>query len=359
MSRLTFILTTVLLSTGWTIPASAQFLIPRRGPMSIPRAPSSFSNGYTYIAPSYYPTPVWTYDGFFLGFDGVSYPGYYLPRPLRMSEMPGSPLNPPPDALPAQINPWDDVAWNPPDPALREVVASSPAARARALDLQATGDQYLRQQKYQSASSTYRQAVSFADDLAALHLRYGIVFAILGRYDRASQEFRRATYIDPSLPTSEFTLESLFGPNSQLVRASVISKITRWVGEDVADPDRQYILGVLLHFDQDERAQELFSAAFRLTNGAEHLAVFLQQPAADPRLQGDRANRDARTLPAAPPPQDAGVEPPPAPGILENTPPAKPKSPPKGVTPLKTPHPGKLPEASSNDGPILLPPSPK
>lgn len=352
MSRLTIACLAALVSLVPMGYASAQSYVPYSGRMTVTRSPSGFSRGYTYIAPSYYPAPVWTYDGFFLGFSGTSYPGYYIPRPLRMTEMPGSPFFPPPDALPDQLGSLAEPPLVSPDPALRAVVRSSAAARAKALDLQATGDQYVRQQKYHLALSIYRQALNQADDLAALHLRYGIMFAALARYDRAAMEFRRATHIDPALPISNFTLESLFGPDSQLVRASILSRITQWAGDDITDSDRLYILGVLLHFNQDDRAQELFNEAARLTDGAEHVVAFLPRPDQTVPPQKNKDGSGALPLPPAPLPEDGAADAPPPPGIIDR--PAAPKAKSVPAAPAKSSD-----DVSRVDGPILLPPSPK
>jgi hypothetical protein len=211
----------------------------------------------------------------------VVVPGDYWPQPLPLSRMPDSPLMPPANALPPHVGPWGDLPIPKPktDPAERPVMPSSAAARLKALEWMAQGDQDFRQHLWQRAYANYRQAVNLADDLAEAHLRYGIVFAILRRYDRAQLHFRRAVFIDPSLPQSDFTLEKLFGPDSKLVRMSILARVADWANEDIADPARLFVLGVLMHFDQDERAQELFSAAFQLTGGASHIVAFLPRAA--------------------------------------------------------------------------------
>jgi len=303
--------------------------------------------------------PAWNYGGYPAGYGGIAYPGAYLPYPLPMSEMPNSPLTPPPDALPAQRSPWEDLPRPKNDPALRPVIPSSAAARLRGLEYQADGDQSLRQQLWQRAYVNYRQAFNVADDLAEAHLRYGIVLALLNRQDQAAREFRRAVHVDPSLPTSKFSLESLFGPDSRLVRSSFLSRITQWAEEDVRDPERLFVLGVLLHFDGDDRAQELFSAVVQMTDGAEHAVVFLprvdeNQPAEPiPPRPGDNAVLPPAPLPAAPLPDVAAPRNLPArtqPNSLRPQLNGPTNSPPRSVQPPS-------PKPPTPDGPVLLPPT--
>lgn len=308
-----------------------------------------YGGGY----PVYGGSPWMATWGYPVVYQPIVSPGYYWPQPLPMSQIPHSPLVAPANALPAQISPWTDFSVPKADPVERPVLPSSAAARLKSMNYQADGDQNLRQQLWQRAYVNYRQAVNVADDQASAHLRYGIVFAVLRRYDRAEMEFKRAVYIDPSLPTSEFTLEKLFGPDSQLVRSSIIARVADWVNEDIADPQRLFVMGVLLHFNQDERAQELFSAAHQLTGGASHITAFLRRvglPAQDGRPDANDEAAPAlppAPLPAAPMPDAPQptvskrpariIDAPPAPGLDVDAvkPPAKPAAP---------------------EGPVLLPP---
>lgn len=256
--------------------------------------------GYVYASPL---VVTWGYP---VAYGTLVSPGYYWPHPLPMSQVPGTPLNPPANALPAHVGPWGDLPGPKAktDPAERPVVPSPAAARAKALEFMTDGDQEFRQQHWQRAYVNYRQAVNLADDLADAHLRYGILFAILRRYDRADLHFRRAVFIDPSLPTSAFTLEKLFGPDSKLVRMSILARIADWVNEDIADPRRLFVMGVLLHFNQDERAQDLFSAAFQLTDGASHIVAFLPRGKAKTTDEPPRPGlEDAVPIPPAPLPE--------------------------------------------------------
>ncbi len=292
-----------------------------------------------------------------LTYGAITYPGAYLPYPVPMSQMPGSPLQAPPEALPAQQNPWNnDLPQRKIDPVLRPVVTSPAASRLRALELQAEGDQNVRIQNWQRAYINYRQAVAVADDLPEAHLRYGIVMAEMNRFDQAANEFRRAVHVDPELPTSQFTLEKLFGPDSKLARGALISRTTAWAEENPSDPNRLFVLAVLLHFDGNSRAQELFSSIVQMTDGAQHAVVFLP-----------RAQEDQPANPIPPRPEENGQLPeaplPPAPQPDANQP-RKVPPPPKPMLNDATifgPRSKVAPSAIAPkaDGPVLLPPTPE
>ena len=177
------------------------------------------------------------------------------------------------------------------EPSKVPVATSTPAARLRSLNHQARGDQRLRQQNWSEARSAYRSSVDAAPDRAEAHLRLGLCLVTIQRFDSAVHEFKRALYLDPSISERKSILKPLFGPDSQLVRASIISKLTDWVHEDYRDSDRLFLMGTMLQFEGDSRAVEFFEGAQRMKRNGDtsHLALFAhnqngahQAPAADP-----------------------------------------------------------------------------
>lgn len=163
------------------------------------------------------------------------------------------------------------------DPTKVPVSPSSPAARLRSLQHQARGDQRLREQKWSEARGAYRAAVDAAPDRAEAHLRLGLSLVTIQSYDSAIRELKRAVFIDPAIPTSGNQSKILFGPDSGLVRSSIISKVTDWVREDYRNSDRLFVLGVLLHFEGDARSREFFEAARRMKRKGDnsHILAFL------------------------------------------------------------------------------------
>ena len=97
------------------------------------------------------------------------------------------------------------------------------------------------------------------------------------RYEPAIREFKRALFIDPTLPKLGKISATLFGPDSQIIRSSILSKLSDWVREDYRDSDRLFVLGVVLHFEGDPRGSEVFEAALRMKRkgDASHISSFL------------------------------------------------------------------------------------
>jgi hypothetical protein len=162
------------------------------------------------------------------------------------------------------------------------VVPSSPAARLRSLEHQARGDQRLREQKWSEARAAYRSSVDAAPDRAEAHLRLGLCLVAIQRFEPAIHEFKRALFIDPLIPQMGQISKAIFGPDSKMARASMISKLTDWVRNDYTNPDRLFLMGVILHFEGDVRGREFFEAAMRMkrTGDVSHIASFVGQPAA-------------------------------------------------------------------------------
>ena len=300
----------------------------------------SASPGYVPATYIYYPgyTAVW---GASLTTGAVISPGYYWPEPMPMSVMPNSPLMPPSDALPAQISPLTKLPGPKIDPAEKPVLLSSTAARLKSLKLQLAGDQYLRKQMWYHANVNYKQAVAAADDQAEAHLRYGVGLAVMKRFDEALVQFKRAVFIDPQAPNANLSLQSLFGPESHVVRSSLLSAAADWLQADLGNADRIFVMAVLMHYSGDERAQELFSAAQSISGGAPHIAAFLPEGTAKPPISAaPKTPKHGLQLPPAPMPTDA----PPAPGLIDEPNPPKPSAQ-KNTSP-----------PPNNDGPLLLPP---
>jgi hypothetical protein len=244
-------------------------------------------------------------SGWPITYGTLNSPGYYLPGVTPLSQMVDSPMMAPVNALPANISPWGDL----PEPkgagnaSERPVLPSSAAATLKARNLMAEGDQHFRDHEWLKAYSSYRQAVNAADDIAEAHLRYGIILTILRRYDRAELEFRRAVVVDPTLPDSEFTLEKLFGPDSRLTRNSIMDRLADWVNEGITDSHRLYILGVMMHFNQDERAGELLTAAYRLAGGPSYMIAFLPKARVAPAEEPPKPGLDEEPAEAPPKPE--------------------------------------------------------
>lgn len=223
-----------------------------------------------------------------------------------------------------------------PDPTQRPAMPSTAEGRRRSLQAQIQGDERLRRQAWGLAAERYRRAVETADDNAANHIRLGVALAAQNQLELASREFRRAVFVDRQIAQTAPRLTELLGPDGALIRLSLISRLTSWVEEDIRDPDRLWVLGVMLHLNDDPRAAEILEAGYRLAGGGDHFLAFVS-PAPVAGRPG---------LPAAPSPP-AGL----GPRVIEIRPPG-------GQIAEPPPQPGIVPEAELPPAPAPVLPAP-
>jgi hypothetical protein len=113
--------------------------------------------------------------------------------------------------------------------------------------------------------------------------------------------------LDPHWPAHGERLEGVFGDDNRLAILSLIERVTGWVREDIRDPDRLFLIGVLLHFNGDQRASQFFEAAYRLAGSGDHLLAFLRPADVKDDAVGPRGGQDAPNGAQSPP---APIEPP-------------------------------------------------
>ncbi len=163
-----------------------------------------------------------------------------------------------------------------------QVVESSPEMKARSLKYRINGDVWFRKQQYSTAVSRYKSAVQAASDVAHNHYRLGFAMVAAGHPELAVKSFRRGVEIDPLSPQTGITLDELFGPENALAKSSYLLSGADWVREDIRDPDRLFVMGVLLHFDgQEDKGAEFFETAYRLAGRGDHLLAFLRPAVAE------------------------------------------------------------------------------
>ncbi len=180
----------------------------------------------------------------------------------------------------------------------RKPAKSSPEAQLRSMRLQSHGDARLKQQDYTRAYLRYRDAISAAEDRADPWFRRGLVLVALGRFERAVRDLKRGLELDPEWPEHGESLETLFGEDNRLAVNSMLLKAAAWVREDVRDPDRLFLMGVLLHFDdRPDKARPFFEAALRLAGEGAHLLAFFQAGPKDVAEAGTPTEAD---LPGTP-----------------------------------------------------------
>ncbi|MGE0374346.1 MAG: hypothetical protein AB7I48_09835 [Planctomycetaceae bacterium] len=155
--------------------------------------------------------------------------------------------------------------------------ASTPAARIRSIQLQDQADRRLRDIDYFRASTRYRDAISAAADRAEPHLHLAIALAGMKQFDDAVHEVKVGLALDPSWPTSGVSLDTLLGVDNAISKMQLKQRTAEWTLHDVRDPDRLFLLGVLLYLDHDaERGRMILETAARLGGLRDYLAVFLR-----------------------------------------------------------------------------------
>jgi hypothetical protein len=152
---------------------------------------------------------------------------------------------------------------------------SSPDQKAKSLRAQAQGDVWMKKLRFLNAYERYKVAQSAASDRPEPYFRLGFSLAAVGNFDSAVKYFKQGLDVDPQWPTHADRLDALFGEDNRLSVLTLIERAGGWVREDIRDPDRLFLMGVVLHADGDTRASEFFEAAYRLGGSGDHLLAFL------------------------------------------------------------------------------------
>jgi hypothetical protein len=244
---------------------------------------------YRLLAPRYFPPAYPGYVGYGYGAStGYAYPGPYagvgttgpapwyrtLPTPyfdgysnpalqetlLENQLRWGNEL--PPNAFPSQTR--------------VRVRPSTPEQQVKSIHAQAEGDVYMKRLRFLNAYEKYKYAVGVANDRPEAYFRLSYALTAIGSYDSAVKYLKQGLVLDPHWPLRGEKLVGVFGDDNRLAILSLIERVTGWVRDDIRDPDRLFLMGVLLHFNDDTRAMKFFEAAYRLAGGGDHLLVFLQ-----------------------------------------------------------------------------------
>ena len=234
----------------------------------------------------------------------------------------------------------------------------------------------MRRLKFLNAYERYKYAVSAANDRPEPYFRLGYALAAIGSYESAVKFIKQGLDLDPQWPTHGERLEAIFGEDNRLAILSLTERVTGWVREDIRDPDRLFLIGVLLHFNGDNRAAQFFEAAYRLAGSGDHLLAFLQPPAESrdatpgspqgrPYPQGGRTSPQGgpaagpyRGTSPAPPPQEPPLPLEAIPGAAVGPPGTRFPTPAPALTPRPTGPIGPLPINPENTRPQATPRQP-
>ena len=161
---------------------------------------------------------------------------------------------------------------------------STPEARRRSLHALLQGDQLLQKQNYLQAYSRYKQASNEAPDLATPRLRMAYALTLLNRFPQAVAEIQRAISLEEAIVRKHEGPQQVLGDTGLLAWSGALQKVATWVREEPHTPERLYLMGALLHMDDDfSRSQELWQLLARSAPDFPTLTAFLQaKPAVRP-----------------------------------------------------------------------------
>jgi hypothetical protein len=235
----------------------------------------------------------------------------------------------------------------------RYVKRSTDAAKARSVRLQHEGDLHFQSLEFDAAGHDYQAALMAAQDRPDPYFRLGFIDLTRSDFTEAAQNFKLGLQLDPTWPQTGPPLDELIGERNLLPKTQIKQRILDWVQQDIRDPDRLFVLGVVLHFDNDgERAAELFATAARLGGMKQYLQAFLTLPASTEQVAVPVEK--AGELPPPPQPPEEAVQPEqPAAGPPPQPPEAVQPQPPETVEPAPPVVPGPRTSIPRESGPSL------
>lgn len=126
------------------------------------------------------------------------------------------------------------------------IVASTIEAKERSREIQWMGDENLQKQQWTQAYINYRNAVITAPDRPEVQVRMALTSIIMNRFPDAVLAFKQALALDPSTGRAGETFDSIFGIESQTIRAEMVQDVANWTKQNVKDQDRLFLLGMVL-----------------------------------------------------------------------------------------------------------------
>jgi hypothetical protein len=130
------------------------------------------------------------------------------------------------------------------------------------------------------------------------------VLVAMGRYSHAVSKLKRGLQVDPKAAQTGQTLDEIYGVENVEQKVDYLQRVADWTNAEVRDPDRLFLMGVMLHFDEDSRAGEFINAAWKLAGRGQHIQAFLQSPSSPPKEVPAAPVAKGRELPPPPPPRD-------------------------------------------------------
>ncbi len=138
----------------------------------------------------------------------------------------------------------------------------------------AEGDRLLHDGEYARAYLRYLSFQREAGDRGAVYFRQAFALVAMGRYSHAVAKLKRGLQVEPDFPSRVTAFDEAFGIDNTDQRKEILKQAARWTNAGPRDPDRLFLMGVLLHFENDPKSSELFDTAWKLTDHRQHLQAF-------------------------------------------------------------------------------------
>ncbi|TXT38702.1 MAG: hypothetical protein FD138_287 [Planctomycetota bacterium] len=160
------------------------------------------------------------------------------------------------------------------DTLIRLASGTLPMQKERGQQNLAEGDRLLREGQNSQAYMRYLDVQRDEGNRGDVYFRQAFALVAMGRYSHAVAKLKRGLQVDPRYPRHATTLDEVFGEDNSEQTQEYLQQVARWTNADERDPDRMFLMGVLLHFDEDPRSSDFFDAAWRLTDRRQHLQAF-------------------------------------------------------------------------------------
>ncbi len=240
------------------------------GYTSITYGTPGFSVGYSgpLYGNSYY-GPNWGYSGW--------QAPVYVASPVFITQQPA-----PPPPLPqwmldeATIGANRGVKAKPISQTHRSLIPpSTPEAQLRSIRLQDAGDRLFSALDYAAAEKSFAKSIQAAPDRPEPYVRLAVTQAARGDFRGAVSQLKQMADVDPRYPDRAESLGRLFGHRNGISKLQLKQRVADWTKIDVRDPDRIFLLGIMLFLDGDDRFRTLLDTAVKLEGDQPHLQAFL------------------------------------------------------------------------------------
>ena len=140
---------------------------------------------------------------------------------------------------------------------------SSLMARKKCRESMVNGDRLFAEKKYANALNQYKQASTFAPDIAESFFRQGHAYLASNRLRLAARSFQRGFDVEPDIKRRGFALSQLYDDKKNPIPKKLhFDELARTALQKPTDPEAYLLIGLMLHYDgEKERAQKFFRQA--------------------------------------------------------------------------------------------------